>query len=74
MSSQLATNMRNAADLFIEGWEAWKVEPVMATWAPECVMVQGPKSLNIPVRNFDDFRAYFATVESRLSDCKVVIA
>jgi len=72
MSSQLATNMRNTTDLFIKGWEAWNVESVMATWAPECVMLQVPKSLNIPVRNIDEFRAWFASVESQLSDCKVV--
>jgi len=74
MSSDLAANMRNTTDLFIKGWEAWSVEPVMATWAPECIMVQVPKSLNIPVRNIDDFRAWFASVESQLSDCKVVVA
>lgn len=73
MSSQLAVNMRDTTDLFIKGWEAWSLEPVMATWAPECVMIQGPKSLNIPVRNIDDFRTWFASVESRLSGCKVII-
>jgi hypothetical protein len=71
MSSHLATNMRNTTDLFIKGWEAWKVEPVMATRAPECVMNQFPASLNIPSRNNDEFRAWFSTVENMLSDCKV---
>jgi hypothetical protein len=71
MSSQLAINMRSTTDLFIKGWEAWKVEPVMATWSPECVMTQVPASLNIPVRNYNEFRAWFTSVESQLSDCKV---
>jgi hypothetical protein len=74
MPSELATNMRNTTDLFIKGWEAWKVEPVMATWAPECFMNQHPQSLNIPVRDIHEFRAWFASVESRLSDCKVVFS
>lgn len=73
MSSQVAANMCNTTDLFIKGWEAWSVEPVMATWAPECVMVQVPKSLNIPVRKIDDFHAWFASVASQLSDSEVVI-
>jgi hypothetical protein len=73
MSSQLAATMRDTTDLFIKGWEAWSVEPVMAIWAPECVMVQVPKSLNIPVRNIDEFRAYFASIQARLSGCKVVL-
>lgn len=73
MSSQLSANMRDTTDLFIKGWEAWSVEPVMAIWAPECIIVQSPKSLNIPVRNTDEFRAYFASIESRLSNCNVVV-
>lgn len=73
MSSQLSANMRDTTDLFIKGWEAWSVEPVMAIWAPECIIVQSPKSLNIPVRNADEFRAYFTSIESRLSGCNVVV-
>jgi hypothetical protein len=72
MSSQLATNMCNTTDQFMKGWEAWKVEPVMATRAPECVIYQFPASLNIPSRNNDEFRAWFSTVENMLSDCKVI--
>jgi hypothetical protein len=71
MYSQLATKMRNTTDLFIKGWEAWKVEPVMATRASECTMNQFPASLKIPSRNNDEFRAWFSTVENMLSDCKV---
>jgi hypothetical protein len=62
--------MRNTADLFIKGWEAWSVEPVMATCAPECIMVQVPASLDIPVRNIDEFRAWFTSVESQLSTAR----
>lgn len=71
MSPNLKANMRTTTDRFIEAWESWQVEPVMAVRAPECVMLQYPASLSIPARNNDDFRAWFRSVENMLSNCKV---
>lgn len=72
MSSLLATNMRKTTDAFVAAWEAWSIEPILAVRAPECVMVQRPASLGIPVRNNDEFRAWFSGVAGSLANNKVL--
>lgn len=71
MSSLLATKMRETTDAFVKGWEAWKLEPIMAVRAPGCTMAQRPASMGVPVRNNEEFASWFANVEGMLSNCKV---
>lgn len=72
MSSLLATNMRKTTDAFVAAWESWSIEPILAVRAPECVMVQRPASLGVPVRNNDEFRVWFAGVAGLLANNKVI--
>jgi len=71
MSTPLAVKMRQTTDAFVQAWEEWKVEPVMAVRAPECLMLQFPTSLQIPERDNDSFRKWFGGVDTLLSNCKV---
>lgn len=74
MSSSLATNMRNTTDAFIKAWETWTAEAILAVRAPECVMIQVPASLQIPIRDNEQFGAWFTKVQSSLSNNKVRFA
>jgi hypothetical protein len=71
MPTPLTTAMRQTTDAFIHAWELWRVDPIMAVRAPECIISQFPTSLQIPDRNNDDFRKWFGGVEDLLSNCKV---
>jgi hypothetical protein len=71
MPTPLTTAMRQTTDAFIQAWEEWKVDPIMAVRAPECIISQFPTSLQIPDRNNEDFRKWFGGVEDLLSNCKV---
>lgn len=72
MSSQLASAMRTTTTAFVQAWETWTIDPIMAVRAPDCVMTQLPSSLQIPERNNEQFRAWFSGgAEKLLSNCKV---
>lgn len=71
MSANLTTNMRKTTDAFVAAWETWKVDPILAVRAPECVMIQRPASLGIPARNNEEFRKWFEGVEGLLINNKV---
>jgi hypothetical protein len=71
MPTPLITTMRQTTDAFIQAWETWKIDPIMAVRAPECVISQFPTSLQIPPRNNDAFRERFGGIEELLSNCKV---
>jgi len=64
--------MRKTTEAFVQAYSTWTTEAVMAVRAPHCEQVILPASLGVPTRDNESYRAYFDTVQDRLSDVKVL--
>ncbi|KAI6833465.1 hypothetical protein KC332_g12649 [Hortaea werneckii] len=72
MSTTLA-NMKHTAQAVCDGYERWGVDAVMAPRADDCIHHLGPKSLGRPLRNNEQYRAYFYTLQTLFQDFKIEV-
>lgn len=69
--STLLTNMKHTAQAVCDGYERWEIDAVMAPRTQDCIHHLGPKSLGRPLRNNEQYSAYFSTVQTLFHDFKV---
>ncbi|KAI7115138.1 hypothetical protein KC343_g18671 [Hortaea werneckii] len=72
--STILANTKHTAHAVCDGYERWEMDAVMAPRAHDCIHHLGPKSLARPLRNNEQYRAYFHTVQTLFQDFKIEVA
>ncbi|GAB1737384.1 hypothetical protein NU219Hw_g1529t1 [Hortaea werneckii] len=66
--------MKHTAQAVCDGYEKWEIDAVMAPRTQDCIHHLGPKSLGRPLRNNEQYCAYFSTVQTLFHDFKIQVA
>ncbi|KAK5118391.1 hypothetical protein LTR62_002905 [Meristemomyces frigidus] len=72
-TSHLANNMRATSEAFLQAWDTWEVESIMAIRAPECTHSMLPVNVGFDARTNAEFGAYLKTVGGFFTKSKMTM-
>ena len=67
------SQIHKTAQTFVDGYNAWDIDAIMANRAPNCTMRAYPARLNRPALGNEEYRAYFSKIMPHFTNFKIEV-